>query len=304
MATPHPIPLGNAVMTNAPKKRRRVMGDRGDVRVSPYTQNVDKEEHIIHASVDLKHRLRALLFLRRSSLPDCILGEIVTKSNIFVTGGAYEITMRDIRGLQQGKFINDVIIDVVMAGIQEEARHRSGVKADLYVTSLFLSMVLSHDSSASRSLTKKLKSDEGVKLFTIVNTRKGSHWVAVELHFTTKKVTIMDSLRPKQGHEDCLELAMIGKKLQVWADNEGKFVQEGKGGPVSTLASLISTLPWTYELCTCCPQQTNGFDCGLFALASVAARSRGETRHNLSDMKEQRIFLAAWIVSLHYNHVE
>ncbi len=93
----------------------------------------------------------------------------------------------------------------------------------------------------------------------------------------------MDSFRPKQGHEDCLELAMIGKTLQVWADKEGKFVQEG----------------------TCCPQQTNGFDCGLFALASVAARarSRGETRHNLSDMKEQRIFLA-WIVSLHNNHVE
>jgi Ulp1 family protease len=232
------------------------------------------------------------------------LGEIVTKSNIFVTGGAVEITMSDIRGLQQGKYINDAIIDVVMAGIQEEARHRSGVKADLYVTSLFLSMVLSHDSSASRLLTKKLKSDEGDKLFTIVNTRKGSHWVAVELHFKTKKVTIMDSLRPKQGHENCLELAMIGKKLQVWADKEGKFVEEGKGGPASTLASLMSTRPWTYELCTCCPQQTNGFDCGLFALASVAARSRGETRHNLSDMKEQRIFLAAWIVSLHYNHVE
>ena len=93
METPQPIPLCNAFMTNAPKKRRRVMGDRGDVRVSHYTQIVDKEERIIHASIDLKHRLRAHLVLRRSSLPDCNLGEIVTKSNIFVTGGAVEITI-------------------------------------------------------------------------------------------------------------------------------------------------------------------------------------------------------------------
>ncbi len=162
-----------------------------------------------------------------------------------MTGGAVEITMSDIRGLQPGTYINDAIIDVVMAGIEEEARQRSGVKADLYVTSLFLSMLLSHDSSASRLLTKKLKSNEGDKLFTIVNTRKGSHWVAVELNFKSKKVTIMDSFRPKQGHEDCLELAMIGKTLQVWADKEGKFVQEGKGGAVSSLVSLRSTLPWT-----------------------------------------------------------
>ncbi len=102
--------------------------------MSPYTQIVGREEHIIHASIDLKHRLRAHLVLRSSSLPDCILGEIVTKSNIFVTDEAVEITMSDIRGLQPGTYINDAIIDVVMAGIQEEARQRSGVKADLYIT--------------------------------------------------------------------------------------------------------------------------------------------------------------------------
>ncbi len=61
-----------------------------------------------------------------------------------------------------------------------------------------------------------------------------------------------------------------------------------------------------FELGKACPQQTNGYDCGLFALATVVARSRGATKHNVPDMKEkeQRICLAAWIVSLHNNHVE
>jgi hypothetical protein len=165
-------------------------------------------------------------------------------------------------------------------------------------------MLLFSDNSAARKLTTKLKVDEGDRLFTIVNTRSGSHWVAVEINLKKKIVTIMDSLRPKQGGAYYVELEMIGKRLQTWADTEAKLVHEGKGGPVSTLASLSCNLPWMFELCKVCPQQTNGYDCGLFALATVAARSRGATKHNVPDMKEQRIFLAAWIVSLHNNHVE
>jgi Ulp1 family protease len=302
--SPQHILLWNALTPNATKKRRRVKHDGCDVRASTYTQNVEKEEIIIHASVDVKHRLKAHLVLRSSVLPDSLLGEIVTRANIFVTGGAYDITMGDIHGLNQGEFVNDAIIDIVMAGIQREARVRNGLKADLYVTTMFYSMLLFSDNSAARKLTTKLKVDEGDRLFTIVNTRSGSHWVAVEINFKKKIVTIMDSLRPKQGGAYYVELEMIGKRLQTWADTEAKLVHEGKGGPVSTLASLSCNLPWMFELCKVCPQQTNGYDCGLFALATVAARSRGATKHNVPDMKEQRIFLAAWIVSLHNNHVE
>ena len=106
--------------------------------------------------------------------------------NIFVTGGAYDITMSDIHGLNQGEFVNDTIIDIVMAGIQREARDRNGVKADLYVTTMFYSMLLFSDNFVARKLTTKLNVDEGDRLFTIVNTRSGSHWVAVEINLKKK----------------------------------------------------------------------------------------------------------------------
>ncbi len=82
------------------------------------------------------------------------------------------------------------------------------------------------------------------------------------------------------------------------------MVQEGKGGAVGTLACLSSTQPWMFECCQQCSQQTNGYDCGIFALATVAARSKGATQHNIiSGMQEQSnaYALAAWIVSLHCN---
>jgi Ulp1 family protease len=272
-----------------------------DIRaVSTYTDMI-KEGNILHSNVDVKHRLKAHVVLRRSLLPDCVMGEIITRSNIFVAGGGYDITMRDIRGLQKGRWINDVIVDVVMAGIQSEARTIRGVRGDMYITSQFYSMILDPDQRTARKVTNNIKVDEGGRLFTVVNTRNASHWVAVEIHFQKKIVTIMDSIRPRQGDDEYVELEMISKNLQKWADTEAKPVLEGKGGPVSTLGCLNCTA-WMFDLCNRCPQQTNGWDCGLFALASVAARSRGATRHSISDMNEQRIILAAWIISIHNNN--
>jgi Ulp1 family protease len=294
------------LVRNPRKKRQRdVKCGRRDMAVSSCTSiEVVAADKIINASVDVKYRVKAHLVMRRGLHSDCNMGEVIADTNIFVTGGDNKIVIRDMRGLGQGLWINDKIVDIVMGGIQHEARVRNGVKADLYMSVCFYSMLAARGHSGTHNaLTRKNKGDEGTRLFTIVNTRKSTHfWVAVEVCCTRKVVTIMGSLRPTPGSIEYVELQVISKTLGTWTDTEAKLVQEGKGGAVGTLACLSSTQPWMFECCQQCPQQTNGYDCGMFALATVAARSKGATQHNISDMQEQRNVLAAWIVSLHCNN--
>ena len=117
------------------------------------------------------------------------MGEVIADTDIFVTGGDNKIVMRDMCGLRQGQWINDKIVDIVMGGIQHEARVRNGMKADLYMSVYFYSMLAARGHSGTHALTRKNKGDEGTRLFTIVNTRKSTHWVAVEVCCTRKVVT-------------------------------------------------------------------------------------------------------------------
>jgi sentrin-specific protease 1 len=256
-------------------------------------------EMIIGASVDVKHRVKAHLVLRKSLIAGCNMREVVTNTTVSVTGVAIQILLGDISTLRRGKWLNDKIIDLVMGRIQEEARGRSGVKADLYMSTYFYNILCAREHRGTLQLTRKNKVDEGTRIFTIVNTRNASHWVAVEICCVQKKVTVIDSILPSEGSAEYDELFLISKKVEMWADTEAKLVKEGRGGAVGTLACLSSTPSWTFECCKQSPQQANGCDCGLFALASVAARSKGAEKHSIFDMQEQRNYLAAWIISLH-----
>jgi sentrin-specific protease 1 len=226
------------------------------------------------------------------------MGEVVTDTTVSVTGVATQIHLRDISTLGRGKWLNDKIVDLVLGRIQEEARARSGFKADLYMSTYFYNILCAREHRGTMQLTRKSKVDEGNRMYTIVNTRNGTHWVAVEICCVQKKVTVIDSMRPKEGSEEYDELLVISKKLEMWADAEAKLVKEGRGGAVGTLACLSSTQSWTFECCKHAPQQANYFDCGLFALASVAAKSKGALKHSILDMQEQILFVVAWIISL------
>ena len=286
------------------KKRRREKHSSQQMPEPTVAEFVNRRiimgtDMIIEASVDVKHRVKAHLVLRKSLLPGCNMGEVVTETTVSVTGVATQTLLGDIKRLGRGKRLNDKIVDLVMGRIQNEARARSGVKADLYMSTYFYNILCAREHRGTLQLTRKNKVDEGNRIYTIVNTRNASHWVAVEICCVKKKVTVIDSIRPKEGSAEHDELLRISKKLEMWADTEAKLVKEGRGGAVGTLACLSSTPSWTFECCKQSLQQANVFDCGLFALASVAARSKGAAKHSILDMQEQRNYLAAWIISLH-----
>jgi hypothetical protein len=181
---------------------------------------------IIGASVDVKHRIKAHLVLRKSLCSGCNMREVVTDTTVSVTGVATQIYLEDISRLGRGKRLNDKIVDLVMGRIQEEARARSGVKADLYMSTYFYNILCAREHRGTMQLTRKSKVDEGNRMYTIVNTRYATHWVAVEICCVQKKVTVIDSIRPNEGSAEYDELLLISKKLEVWADAEAKI---GKG---------------------------------------------------------------------------
>jgi hypothetical protein len=83
-------------------------------------------------------------------------------------------------------------------------------------------------------------------MYAIVNTRNATHWVSVEICCVQNKVTVIDSIRPKEGSAEYDELLLISKKLEMWADTKAKLVKEGKEGAVSILACLSSMPSWTF----------------------------------------------------------
>ena len=211
------------------------------------------------------------------------------------------ISMYAFAGLRDGQWINDNIINHVMEGLQIQARVRDGPNADVYMSTYLYFTHSVYGHTATRKLTQPHVVDKGKRMFTLVNTRNMTHWVAVEVFFELKKVTIMDSMRPTKDDMSYRELENIANEFACWSETDAKLIKGGEPGPVGVVACLTDTRDWTFVCCTHCLQQTNTYDCALFALASVAARGKGLTQHTVDDMPHQRRYLAAWIVSLQHH---
>jgi hypothetical protein len=141
-------------------------------------------------------------------------------------------------------------------------------------------------------------------LFTLVNTRSKTHWVAVEVDFDEQKVTVMDSMCPDKNSTERTEIRKISTNIKKWAAKKADARKGATGTDTTTLYGPVES--WQAKLCITCPQQRmtcdgksyeNVWDCGLFALAAVASRFRRLEYHNTVDILRQRACLAAWIIS-------
>jgi hypothetical protein len=122
-------------------------------------------------------------------------------------------------------------------------------------------------------------------LFTLVNTRSKTHWVAVEVDFDKQKVTVMDSMCPETHSTERTEIRKISTNIKKWAEKQADARNDATGTDTTTLYDPVES--WQAKLCITCPQQTmtfdgksyeNVWDCGLFALAVVACIQVPEVR--------------------------
>jgi hypothetical protein len=263
---------------------------------------------IIRSFVDERYRAQAVSILNRASLPECRMSDIILPNGSVSTEvDPSPVYLLDYKTLMPGEWLNGTIINVVMGGIHQEAHGRDtsrGVNVDTYLSTYFYASLQQVGLLKTQRIVQMSKLGKGDRLFTIVNTGFGSHWVAVEMCFSQKTITIMDSFRPTiHDREAKKEYDTMYKSFTTWAETEGRRLIDTRDpvGVTGTVACIRNESPWIFNLCDKCAQQNNGHDCGLFALAAVAARTNGLQPDTVFDGQKQREVLAAWILSLNTN---
>jgi hypothetical protein len=109
-----------------------------------------------------------------------------------------------------------------------------------------------------------------------------------------KTITIFGSDRMELVHVPyTAEVDNIGRDLIAWANAEAQHITNEDEGVTGTRACLQGRSEWIILCCDRCTQQNNQYDCGIFALAAVATRTRGLPPNTVVDTSEQRLMIAA-----------
>lgn len=159
------------------------------------------------------------------------------------------------------KYLNDNNIDAWMGMLQHRANHHptDAKPTDRFLTTAVHRLLIPQGTMPNRWSTKLRGA---VRLFLPWNV-SGHHWVLLVIHRDTRHIISYDSMQPHQ-----LEQAMqsAGRWLDNGADNGAK-----KG-------------PWTTSVASRMPQQTNGFDCGVYVcLTADYLALEGQLPGDLSD---------------------
>jgi Ulp1 family protease len=265
-------------------------------------ETVNLPGSIIVPAVDPKYHTLANDILTRSLLPDCNKYDVVADASTSLTGKTYPVKMRDIKRLTPEVFLNDTIINLAMGELQREAIGEYGTNAPVFEKTLFYDELLKSSNNQTRHTKRQHTTHSCTKLYTIVNIIEQQHWIAVEVDYEQNKVCAMDSMLPKTNEPEHVVLRKVLTDIKNWARISTGSVQDAKGGLVNIVASYDydPNKPWRITCCKQCPQQPEGndTDCGLFALAAVACKSRRVAYHSAQDILGQRPMLASWIVSL------
>jgi hypothetical protein len=243
-------------------------------------------------AVDQKYEAKAKLFFRKKGRKGYDGKEVIVATNsVSLMEQSFAIELEELVKLIPGVWLSDRIINLVMGWFQGQTINADGTNAVMYLSTFFVEEIRRRKNSARhiRRMSSVRSSANGKKLYTIVNTREKTHWVAVEVCFELAMVTILDSMLPvSTSSPEYSELLAISVLIIKWCEED----------PPTTRPDV----QWTYKLCDQCPQQDNSCDCGLFALAAVAARSRVTDQKTSSEISAQRICIASWIVSLGDNN--
>ncbi|KAL6941869.1 hypothetical protein ACO0QE_003030 [Hanseniaspora vineae] len=150
-----------------------------------------------------------------------------------------EITKRDFKTLTPGRWLNDTVIEFYMKHIEAEN------KKTVCFNSFFFTALSQRGHKGVARWMKRKKADicQLDKIFVPINVGQ-SHWVLGMIDIKNKKIVYTDSLCSSINEG-------VFSTLKILQN----YVIEESGGKIGKDFEL--------ELVSC-PQQPNGFDCGIF----------------------------------------
>ena len=170
------------------------------------------------------------------------------------------LTLEKCLALGDGQWLNDEIINLYMALLKDQLERAIIFKGDVntkethFFNTFFWSKLTENDkykfSNIEKWITKIEKPFECNKIFIPINI-KNVHWAMIVISFIAKEICYVDSYAPFPGgnkNDDRLKIAL--QFLKDWAAKKN---------------ISFNSKEWKLKIPEV-PQQSNGFDCGMFTI--------------------------------------
>ncbi|RUP45318.1 hypothetical protein BC936DRAFT_148315 [Jimgerdemannia flammicorona] len=167
------------------------------------------------------------------------------------------VRLEDIKTLKDGQWLNDEVINYYMILINERSKSQEGKYPKVHCfNTFFYSNLRDYGFQKVKRWTKKI--DLFSKSYVIVPVHLGMHWCCAVINFVKHRVEYYDSLHG--ANPDCHKI------LRAYIQQESL---DKKKEPYD-LSDWEDYEPKT------CPNQENGYDCGVFASTVAEYISREE----------------------------
>jgi len=167
-----------------------------------------------------------------------------------------DITRKDLRTLQDGEWLNDIVINSYLALISKRSKKYPKRYPKIHhMTSYFYSTLTrtnKFDYSRVRRWTSKIDIFDMDKI--LIPIHLGNHWTMLVIQMKKRHIDYYDSLG---GSHRCVE------------DMKKYLKEEYKDKKKMDLKDQ-----WTHKYHTNIPHQKNGYDCGVFACRFAECEAR------------------------------
>ncbi|CDR37433.1 CYFA0S01e10616g1_1 [Cyberlindnera fabianii] len=197
---------------------------------------------------------------------------------LLVTLKTVDVRVHDLKSLGDGRWLNDTVIEAYGKTLDSDTVH-------FFTPFFFTNLETKGYQSVSRWMKRAKKQLPNLNKILCPINIGGTHWVFGAIDLKNKKLYYMDSLVNHPTAHATRSLDLLEEYIKKEAEKQG-CPELGQG----------------YEKIhiTECPQQPNGYDCGVFTLLNALHFSIGnELTYDPSESKHFRRVISYTI--LHYN---
>ncbi|KNC76556.1 hypothetical protein SARC_10951, partial [Sphaeroforma arctica JP610] len=188
---------------------------------------------------------------------DDIFNDEYDDDHTHAKGLLLEVKQRDLSLLNGLEWLNDTVINMYMALINDRAKQPGTTMPPVHCFNThFLSKLQDKGFAGVKRWTRKFNLFE--KNYVVVPVHLGNHWCAAVINVKEKRFEYYDSLGGRN--------TAVLKTLRDYLQEEH----------ISKTGQPLDFSEWTdYTPGTMCPQQNNCSDCGVFLCQFSEYRSRG-----------------------------
>ncbi|CCF56464.1 hypothetical protein KAFR_0B01650 [Kazachstania africana CBS 2517] len=194
-------------------------------------------------------------------------------NNMVMNKDNLEIRVRDLKTLAPKRWLNDTIIEYFMKSIEKKTERTIAFNSFFY-TSL---SERGYQGVRRWMKRKKVKIGELDKIFVPINLNQ-SHWALCLINIPDKTISYVDSL---SNGPSAMSFAILSDLKNYVVQESGKMMGED-----FEFMHLV------------CPQQPNGFDCGIYVCMNALYLSKDSAlTFDHKDAVRMRIYIAHLILS-------